>query len=76
MECTNKCCKLKNKEAAIFIDFEMNTDLGVKRQNEYLCEKCAVNFLSYALAYRSNNKFKLHRYLSIDDYERLIDSFL
>lgn len=77
MECTNKCCQNKgNNEAQYYLDFEIGSDLGIIRNMEYLCEKCAVNVLSYGLAYRSSTHFKLNRYMSIDDYNRLIDTFV
>lgn len=74
MECTNKCCK--NKQAEIYVDFEFLTNLGMKRQNEYLCESCATKVLLHGLAERQKLKFRLFRYMSIDDYNRLIDTFV
>ena len=77
MECTNKACQYKgNNEAAYYVDFEIGSDIGTIRNMEYLCEKCAVNVLSYGLAYRSKTHFKLNRYMSIDDHDRLINTFV
>ena len=77
MKCTNKTCQHKgNNEAAYYVDFEIGSDKDTIRNTEYLCEKCAVNVLSYGLAYRSITHFKLNRYMSIEDYNRLIDTFV
>lgn len=74
MECTNKCCK--GNEATTFIDFELLTDLGIKRQMEYVCDSCATKLLIHGLGNRQQLQFKLYRYMSIDDYNRLIDTFV
>lgn len=72
MQCTNKACKSKDNKALYHVDFEILTDLGVKRNQEALCEKCAVNLLQWGLAYKERNKFKLHRYMTIEDYTDFI----
>ena len=64
MECTNKNCK---NEATKFVQFEMLTDLGLKINCEHLCEHCAIEVLSWGLAYRKRNKFKLIRFIPIEE---------
>ena len=72
MECTNRLCRSKNKEAKILFQGEWKT---IKDDHdfhtEYLCEKCAIDALSFLLAYKSQNKFRLIRYIPIEDKDIL-----
>lgn len=73
MECTNKNCK---NEATKFVQFKMQTDLGLRTNNEYLCEKCAIDVISWGLAYRKRNKFELMRYIPVEEEGILLSNLL
>lgn len=66
MKCTNKTC---DDTANTTVDFEWLTTLGMKRNEEYLCEKCANNLLIHGLANRKQLKFRLFYYeFNEEDY--------
>lgn len=72
MECTNRLCRSKDKKAKILFQGEWKTikddhDL----HTEYLCDRCGLDLLSFMLAYRTQNKFKLIRYTPIEDKDIL-----
>ena len=74
--CSNVCCKSNDKKATTFVEFDMLTDLGIRDHQEYLCDNCAENVLIHGLANKLKLQFKLKRFMSMDDYNRLLDTFV
>ena len=72
MQCTNKSCG-DHALADRYVKFEILTDLGLKCNSEFLCNSCAVNLLSWGLAYRKQNKFNLIEYMPIEVHQKLDD---
>ena len=61
MQCTHTTC---NKSADFQLNFEINTDLSIRENEEFLCESCATKVLMHGLANRQT--LRLKRYIPIE----------